>query len=235
LETYFEIGPTIAPRLTEQRSNPAEVRVVLVDDHAVFRNGLRELLEERGIDVVGEASDGATAVELVRDVAPDVVVMDIAMPGMSGVEATMESRSVAPCAKVIMLTVSADERDVDEAIAAGACGYLLKDAAVEEIVAGICAAAVGEALLSPRIAAGILERARGNAAASLPESARAKLTEREREVLNLMAEGKANAEIAEELFISPHTVKNHVSNILGKLESQTRIEAAVKAARGGLL
>ena len=209
--------------------------MVLVDDHAVFRNGLRELLEERGIDVVGEASDGATAVELVRDVAPDVVVMDIAMPGMSGVEATMESRSAAPCARVIMLTVSADERDVDEAIAAGACGYVLKDAAVEEIVAGVRAAAVGEALLSPRVAAGILERARTNAAASLPDWARAKLTGREREVLNLMAEGKANAEIAEELFISPHTVKNHVSNILGKLESQSRIEAAVKAARGGLL
>jgi DNA-binding NarL/FixJ family response regulator len=161
--------------------------------------------------------------------------MDIAMPGMSGIEATSEVRAAAPSAKVIMLTVSADEGDVERAIVAGACGYVLKDAAVEEIVAGIRAAAAGDALLSPRIAAGILERARANAPASLPDSARAELTEREGEVLGLMAEGKENAEIAEELFISPHTVKNHVSNILGKLESETRIEAAVKAARGRLL
>jgi DNA-binding NarL/FixJ family response regulator len=161
--------------------------------------------------------------------------MDIAMPGMSGIEAASEVRAAAPSAKVIMLTVSADERDVERAIVAGACGYVLKDAAVDEIVAGIRAAAAGDALLSPRIAAGILERARANAAASLPESARAELTEREGEVLGLMAAGKENAEIAEELFISPHTVKNHVSNILGKLESESRIEAAVKAARGRLL
>jgi DNA-binding NarL/FixJ family response regulator len=220
---------------SEQPPDPREIRVVLVDDHAIFRDGLRELLEERGIEVVAEASDGETAVEVVRDVAPDVVAMDIAMPGMSGIEATSQVRAAAPSAKVIMLTVSVDERDVERAIVAGACGYVLKDAAVEEIVAGVRAAAAGDALLSPRIAAGILERARANAAASLPESARAELTDREREVLSLMAEGKDNAEIAEELFISPHTVKNHVSNILGKLESESRIEAAVKAARGRLL
>jgi DNA-binding NarL/FixJ family response regulator len=220
---------------SEQPRDMGEIRVVLVDDHAIFREGLRELLKERGIDVVAEASDGETAVEVVRDVAPDVVAMDIAMPGMSGIEAASEVRAAAPSAKVIMLTVSADERDVERAIVAGACGYVLKDAAVDEIVAGIRAAAAGDALLSPRIAAGILERARANAAASLPESARAELTEREGEVLGLMAAGKENAEIAEELFISPHTVKNHVSNILGKLESESRIEAAVKAARGRLL
>jgi DNA-binding NarL/FixJ family response regulator len=220
---------------SEQPHGMGEIRVVLVDDHAIFRNGLRELLEERGLDVVAEASDGETAVRVVRDVAPDVVAMDIAMPGMSGIEATGAVRAAAPSAKVIMLTVSVDEHDVERAIVAGACGYVLKDAAVDEIVAGIRAAAAGDALLSPRIAAGILERARANAAASLPESARAELTDREGEVLSLMAEGKENAEIAEELFISPHTVKNHVSNILAKLESQTRIEAAVKASRGRLL
>jgi DNA-binding NarL/FixJ family response regulator len=220
---------------SEQPHSMGEIRVMLVDDHAIFRNGLRELLQERGIDVVAEAPDGETAVQVVRDSAPDVVAMDIAMPGMSGIEATSEVRTAAPSAKVIMLTVSADEREVEQAIVAGACGYLLKDAAVDEIVAGIRAAAAGDALLSPRIAAGILERARANAAASLPESARAELTEREGEVLGLMAEGKENAEIAAELVISPHTVKNHVSNILGKLEAETRIEAAVKAARGRLL
>jgi DNA-binding NarL/FixJ family response regulator len=212
----------------------AEIRVVLVDDHGLFRSGLHEVLAKHGVDVVGEASNGETAVEVVRDVAPDVVVMDLAMPGMSGIQAAMKIRAAAPSAKVVMLTVSADERDIDEAIVAGACGYLLKDAAAEEIVAGVRAAAAGEALLSPRIAASLLERTRADAA-SLPDQARAELTKREGEVLNLMAEGKENTEIAEDLFISPHTVKNHVSNILGKLESQSRVEAAVKAARGHLL
>ena len=208
--------------------------MVLVDDHELFRSGLRELLEERGVDVVAEAADGDAAVEAVREQAPDVVVMDIAMPGTSGIEATKLVRATAPATKVVMLTVSADEREVEDAIYAGACGYVLKSAAVDEIAAGIGAAAAGEALLSPRIAAGILERAR-KAAPDPPESPPAELTEREREVLSLMADGKSNAEISERLFISPHTVKTHVSNILAKLEAQTRIEAAVKAARRRLL
>jgi DNA-binding NarL/FixJ family response regulator len=218
----------------EQPPDTDGVRVVLVDDHDLFRSGLRELLEERGVDVVAEAADGETAVEAVREAAPDVVVMDIAMPGVSGIEATKLVRATAPATKVIMLTVSADEREVEDAIYAGACGYVLKSAAVEEIVAGIGAAAAGEALLSPRIAAGILERVR-EAAPDPPESPAAPLTEREREVLALMAEGRSNADIADALFISPHTVKTHVSNILAKLEAQTRIEAAVKAARRRLL
>jgi DNA-binding NarL/FixJ family response regulator len=226
----MEAGDTRA----EQPPDAAGVRVVLVDDHELFRSGLRELLEERGVDVVAEAADGETAVEAVREAAPDVVVMDIAMSGMSGIEATKLVRATAPATKVIMLTVSADEHEVEDAIYAGACGYVLKSAAVEEIVAGIGAAAAGEALLSPRIAAGILERVR-KAAPSPPESPASPLTEREREVLALMAEGKSNAEIADALFISPHTVKTHVSNILAKLEAQTRIEAAVKAARRRLL
>lgn len=208
----------------------AEIRAVLVDDHALFRTGLHALLQQRGVDVVGEASDGTSAVELVRETAPDVVLMDISMPGVSGIEATMRIRAVAPTAQVIMLTVSADEREVEESICAGACGYLLKDAPVEQILAAIRAAAVGESLLSPRIAASILERVRTDPGRpQLPGEARAELSEREGEVLSLIAEGKENAQIAEELFISAQTVKHHVSNILAKLEVENRVQAAVHA------
>ena len=220
----------------KQARAEAEIRVVLVDDHALFRTGLHELLEKHGVEVVGEASDGASAVEVVRKAAPDVVLMDVSMPGISGIEATMRIRAVAPMARVIMLTVSADEREVEEAICAGACGYLLKDAQAEQILAAVRAAATGESHLSPRIAADILERVRANPGRRvLPAEARAQLTERESEVLRLMAEGKENAQIAEELFISVHTVKNHVSNILAKLEVENRVQAAVQAVQGRLV
>jgi DNA-binding NarL/FixJ family response regulator len=202
----------------------------------LVRSGLHQLLEQNGVDVVGEASDGANAVELVRDAAPDVVLMDVSMPGISGIEATMGIRAVAPTARVIMLTVSADEGEVEESICAGACGYLLKDASVEQILAAIRAAAVGESHLSPRIAASILERVRADPGRpALPGEARAELTERESEVLRLIAEGKENAQIAKDLFISVQTVKNHVSNILAKLEVENRVQAAVQAVQRRLL
>jgi DNA-binding NarL/FixJ family response regulator len=221
---------------SRQATRTREIRLVLVDDHALLRSGLRQLLEQHRVDVVGEASDGPSAVQLVRDVAPDVVLMDVSMPGISGIEATMRIRAVAPTAQVIMLTVSPDERDVEESICAGACGYLLKDAPVEQILTAIEAAAAGESLLSPRIAADILDRVRTDAGRSaLPDEARAELTEREREVLRLIAEGKENSQIAEELFISLQTVKNHVSNILAKLEVENRVQAAVQAVQGRLL
>jgi DNA-binding NarL/FixJ family response regulator len=221
---------------SQQGSALGEIRVVLVDDHALFRGGLHELLERHGVDVVGEASDGPSAVEVVRDEAPDVVLMDVNMPGFSGIEATMRIRAVAPTAQVIMLTISADERDVEEAIYAGACAYLLKDAPVEQILVAIQAAAAGESHLSPRIAAGILDRVRADhGRAALPGEASAELTEREREVLRLMADGKENAQIADELFISVQTVKKHVSSILAKLEVENRVQAAVQAVRSRLL
>jgi DNA-binding NarL/FixJ family response regulator len=213
-----------------------DARVVLVDDHALFRSGLRELLEEHGIDVVGEASDGAGAVELVGRTAPDVVLMDLSMPGMSGIEATSRIRGAAPSTRVVMLTVSADDDDVQRAIVAGARGYIVKDAAVEEVVASVDAVMAGEALLSSRIAAGILERLRSDRGdRRVPDEARAELTERELEVLRLIVEGKDNTEIAQELFITVQTVKNHVSNLLGKLEVENRIQAAVRAVREDLL
>jgi DNA-binding NarL/FixJ family response regulator len=212
------------------------VRVALVDDHELFRAGLRDLLEEHGFDVVGEASTGEDAIELASDEIPEVVLMDVSMPGIGGVEAARRIRIDSPHTRVVMLTVSADEEDVNEAIMAGASGYLLKDAPIEEIVAGVGAAARGEGLLSPAIAGLLLERMRADELRSeLPLETRPHLTDREEEVLRLMAAGKENAEIATALFTSPHTVKTHVSNILAKLEVENRLQAAVYAVRRGLV
>src|SRR3989440_11991284 len=189
------------------------LRVLLVDDHDLFRTGLRNLLEEQGVRVVGEASAGAEAVQLVDELTPDVVVMDLNMPGMNGVEATRRISGIAPLTRVIVLTISDLDDDVMEAIFAGACGYLLKDSSVEDVMRGIQAAAIGESLISPTIAGKVLERIR--AATASPEAAeaiRAELSGREIEVLKLIANGKDNAQIAADLHISPTTVKKHISN-----------------------
>ena len=207
------------------------IRVVIVDDHALFRQGLRELLTEQGMEVLGEGSDGQEGLRLIEASAPDVVLMDLNMPRMSGLEAVRAVRERCPRTRVVMLTISLADQDVAEAIVAGATGYLLKDASIEEIVAGIHAAARGEALLSSRVAARLLDRLRGDDAAA---GDRPSLTEREREVLKLVAAGKDNNEIAAELFLSPQTVKNHVSNVLEKLQVENRIQAAVQAVRRGL-
>jgi DNA-binding NarL/FixJ family response regulator len=213
-----------------------ELRVLLVDDHDLFRSGLRNLLEEQdGLQVVGEGANGSEAVRLVRDLAPDVVCMDLNMPAMSGVEATRHITSLSPLTRVIVLTISEDDADVMDAIVAGACGYLLKDASIEDVVTGIRSAAVGAALISPRIASKVLQRVRASTAdIDMAESIRAELSDRELEVLKLIANGKDNAQIAAELVISPKTVKNHISNILMKLQIQNRIQAAVYAVRSGL-
>jgi len=212
------------------------LRVLIVDDHDLFRTGLRSLLEEQGVHVVGEASTGSDAVRIVRELAPDVVVMDLNMPGMGGAEATRHITSVAPLTRVVMLTISEEDSDVMDAILAGACGYLLKDASIHELIAGIESAARGESLISPNIAAKVLQRVR--ATSTQPEIAntiRAELSDREIEVLKLIANGKDNALIAAELHISPKTVKNHISNILMKLQIDNRIQAAVYAVRSGIV
>ena len=212
------------------------VRVLLVDDHDLFRTGLRNLLEEQGVDVVGEAGSGLDALRIVRETAPDVVIMDLNMPGMNGVEATKHIGRDAPLTRVIVLTISDQEQDVMDAILAGACGYLLKDASIQDLLKGIEAAAIGEALISPHIAGKVLQHVRATTAApAAAATIRAELSEREIQVLKLIASGNDNALIARELHISPKTVKNHISNILMKLQIDNRIQAAVYAVRSGIV
>ena len=220
---------------TEERGIEA-LRVLLVDDHDLFRTGLRNLLEEQGLRVVGEAATGEQAVRSVRELAPDLVVMDLNMPGMSGVEATRQIAGAAPLTRVVVLTISDQEEDVLDAIVAGACGYLLKDASIQDLIRGIRAAAVGESLISPHIASKVLQRLRATTAdSSGAATIRTELSDREIEVLKLIANGKDNAQIARELVISPKTVKNHISNILMKLQIENRIQAAVYAVRSGIV
>ncbi len=212
-----------------------EPRVMLVDDHDLFRAGLRTLLEERGVNVAGEAADGDAAIQLSAELAPDVVVLDLNMPGLSGVETARRIAAQAPSTRVLVLTISADDADVITAVMAGACGYLLKDASVDELIAGVRAAAAGEALISPRIATKVLELLRSRPpSVAAAETIRAELSDREIQVLKLLASGRDNADIAGELFISPKTVKNHISNILMKLQIENRIQAAVYAVRSGI-
>jgi DNA-binding NarL/FixJ family response regulator len=211
-------------------------RVLLVDDHEIYRAGLRGLLEEQGIDIVGEAANGEAAVQLVEETHPGVVIMDLNMPGMGGIEATRRIATVSPLTRVVMLTVSSTAPDITDAVLAGACGYLLKSATTQEIVNGIGAASRGDALLSPSVAAKLLDRVREAPAPSAPpDPTQASLTDRELEVLKLLASGMDNADIGRTLFISPSTVKNHISSILLKLQIENRIQAAVYAVRSGLV
>ena len=222
--------------LTEELSEQPSPRVLLVDDHDLFRTGLRTLLEEQGVDVVGEADTGTRALEQIRETAPEVVVMDLNMPGISGVEATRQIAMIAPLTRVLVLTISDQDADVMDAIMAGACGYLLKDSTIDELMAGIAAAAAGESLVSPSIAAKVLQRLRATSTSPREaETIRSELSDREVQVLKLIANGKDNAMIAAELHISPKTVKNHISNILMKLQIENRIQAAVYAVRSGLV
>jgi DNA-binding NarL/FixJ family response regulator len=208
-------------------------RVLLVDDHDLFRAGLRTLLEEQGVRIVGEAADGSQALARVREHAPDVVLMDINMPVMNGVDATREIARTSPLTKVVVLTISDADGDVIDAILAGAGGYLLKDSSIDELLRGIDAAVAGDSLMSPAVAAKLVQRIRSSSTdRGVP---RAELSERELDVLKLIANGKDNAAIAGALHISPKTVKNHISNILMKLGIENRIQAAVYAVRSGLV
>jgi DNA-binding NarL/FixJ family response regulator len=212
------------------------VRVMVVDDHDLFRTGLKNLLEEQGVNIVGEAPNGQTAIRLASDLAPDVVIMDLNMPGLTGVETTRQLAGIAPLTRVVVLTISADDDDVMDAVMAGACGYLLKDSSIQVLIAGIQAAAAGESLISPQIASKVLQRLRAQSSSEdAAATIRAELSDREIEVLKLIANGNDNAQIARELFISPKTVKNHISNILMKLQIDNRIQAAVYAVRSGIV
>jgi DNA-binding NarL/FixJ family response regulator len=211
------------------------LRVVLADDHFAYRQGLARLLRAQGIDVVADVSDGGAAVRAVQELAPDVVVMDLYMPGMSGLEATRRVTELAPASRVLVLSVSAREADVTEAILAGAMGYVLKDGPEEKIVAGIRSAAAGQSVISPRIGTILLQRVRDTPAAPEAPLAGAPLSTRELEVLRLLAEGHSNHEIADDLVISLGTVRTHISSILMKLHVENRVQAAVRAVRNHLV
>jgi len=204
---------------------------VLVENHRVYREGLKELLAVHGVSVVAEAETGEDGVALVARARPDVTIMDVNLPGMSGIAATRRIVSLDPQARVVMLTISEERADVLDAILAGACGYVLKGC-VEELVAAVRAAAAGESLLSPPITGQVIASLREETRVGRPASIDgAALSEREVEVLALMKDGRGNAEIAEGLKISGATVKHHVSNILEKLGVENRVQAAVYASR----
>jgi DNA-binding NarL/FixJ family response regulator len=209
------------------------IRVVLADDHPVVRRGLRALLESiSGYEVVAEAEDGLSAVRETQLSSPDIVLMDVQMPGVDGVEATRRIRTAVPSAAVLMLTMSEDDDTVFSAMRAGARGYLLKGAGQDEIDRAIRAVVAGEAIFSPGVAGRVLDyfsRGRDVAAAPFPQ-----LTAREREVLDLVAAGKRNAAIAAELSLSQKTVANHLSSIFAKLAVDGRSEAIVVAREQGL-
>jgi DNA-binding NarL/FixJ family response regulator len=214
------------------------IRVVICDDQALFRHGLRMVLEaEDGVEVVAEAGDGETAVRLVERHRPDVVLMDVRMPRLSGIEATRAIGERVPTAKVLILTVSDDEQDLYEAVKAGAAGYLLKEISIDEVAAAIRCVVSGQSLISPSMAAKLLVEftnlaRRADERQSTPAP---RLTDRELEVLRLVAQGLSNREIAGDLYISENTVKNHVRNILEKLHLHSRMEAVVYAVREKLL
>ena len=208
------------------------IRVLLVDDHILFRKGLISLLAAaEGIDAIGECGDGAEAVERVRELMPDIVLMDIRMPGMNGIEATRRITEQVPHVKVVVLTVSDEDQDLFEAIKAGARGYLLKNLEPEDLRRLIRAVAAGEAALSPAMAARILDEY--SAAARQPQrvSPHGVLTQREEEILALLVEGLGNKEIAHRLCISESTVRNHLHNILYKLHLDNRVQLAIYAYR----
>ncbi|MGH9301441.1 MAG: response regulator [Acidimicrobiales bacterium] len=215
------------------------VRVLIADDQPLFRRGLYVVLgTEADIEVVGEAEDGNEAIAKTEELAPDVVLMDVRMPKVSGIEATRRIRATSPATRVLMLTVSDDEDDLFEAVKAGASGYLLKEISVEEVAAAIRAVTQGQSLISPSMAAKLLGEFSAMAEREQVDRTQVplpSLTARELDVLRLVARGMANREIAGDLFIAENTVKNHVRNILEKLQLHNRMQAAVYALNLNIL
>ncbi len=208
-------------------------RVLIVDDHDLFRDGISSLLKARGYQVVGEANDGAEAVARARELRPDLILMDIRMPNMGGLEATRLIKAEQPDVKIVMLTVSDDEEDLFEAIKSGAQGYLLKKLKADVLFDLLSGVASGEAPIAPKMAAKMMEEfahgSRGGKAGDQKD-----LSDREMEVLRLVAQGKINKEIAADLMITERTVKYHLRNILDKLHLANRTQAAAYAARKGI-
>src|SRR5215470_13978692 len=216
------------------------IRTLIVDDHALFRRGLEiVLVTEPDIEVVGEAGDGAEAVEKASTSLPDVVLMDVRMPRSSGIEVCRAIKDVAPSARIIILTMSDEEDDLFEAIKAGASGYLLKDIPLDEVAEAVRSVHGGQSLISPSMAGKLLTEfaalARRENTEPPQQVPAPKLTDREMQVLKLVARGLNNRDIAKELFISDNTVKNHVRNILEKLQIHSRMEAVMVAVREKLI
>ena len=210
------------------------LRVMVVDDHALFRRGLEMVLQgEEDLELVGEASDGAEAVEKAQEIMPDVVWMDVRMPKRAGLEATAQIKDLLPHVKILMLTISDEEADLYDAIKAGASGYLLKEIPIEEVADAIRSVWAGQSRISPSMASKLLTEfaAISKASNDRPAMATPRLTDREMEVLRLVAQGLNNRDIAKQLFISENTVKNHIRNILEKLHLHSRMEAVVYAVR----
>ena len=202
-------------------------RVLLADDHTMLRQSLRRALTENGLDVVGEAGDGEDAARLAIELQPDVVLMDVSMPVLDGVEATRVIRDRAPSVQVVILTMHADKGVLDRAIRAGAVGYLVKDCTMEEVVRTVQQAASGETSLSAELAEAMLAEA--------VQPAESIITKREEEVLQLIADGCSTPEVAQQLFISQKTMKNHLAAIYQKLDSRDRTQAVVRAVKMGII
>ena len=210
--------------------------MAVVDDQELFRRGLTMLLGvEDDIEVVGEAGDGVAATELAASAVPDVILMDVRMPKRSGIEACVAIKEIAPTARIIMLTVSDEEADLYDAVKNGASGYLLKDSSIDEVAQAIRVVADGQSLISPSMAIKLLDEFKQMSRTDRQQVPSPRLTDRELEVLKLVAQGLNNREIAKRLFISENTVKNHVRNILEKLQLHSRMEAVMYAVREKLL
>lgn len=210
------------------------IRVLLADDHRMLREGLRRSMTEEGFDVVGEADNGEQAVRMAAELVPDIVLMDVSMPEMDGVEATRIIRATDTPTRVIMLTMHADKEVLAEAIRAGASGYLVKDCSTDEVAEAVRMAAQGDTALSPQLAATMLDEVRRLEVPNPAEEDRV-ITKREEEVLQRIADGCSTPEVAEQLYISQKTVKNHLASIYQKLDARDRTQAVLQAVRMGII
>ena len=212
----------------------APVRLLVADDHRMLRDGLRRSMEDQGFTVVGEAADGQEAVRLAQQLQPDVVLMDVSMPHLDGVEATRLIHRALPGVPVVMLTMHADSDVMSRAIQAGAVGYLVKDCSTEEVAAAVRTAASGESALSPDLASSMLDQVHRGRADDGDGDAHV-ISAREEEVLQLVADGLSLPEVAARLYISVKTVKNHLASIYSKLQARDRTQAVLRAVRMGII